>query len=164
MTDDYRRLRVKVTRLLAGTPIRRVRQGQSEPELTGPRETLRKALQRQYGKESAEHLAFHLMDWTYDAAFLLAVAMYPERFSAREIRCGVDMMLVHVPNHVAAAAKISEYGCADVWNEIPASRMKKNKRPILIKPRPHETRKRLEGSSSRPRDASSTAPGPGSAR
>ena len=132
MTDDYKRLRAKVARLLAKAPIRRVKQGQAEPDLTGPREALRKALQRQYGNESAKRLAIHLMDWTYDAAFLLAVAMYPERFSANELRCGVDMLLVHVPNHVAAAAKISENKCSDIWDEIPASKMKKRKRPTRV--------------------------------
>ncbi|MCX7005373.1 MAG: hypothetical protein NTV22_19175 [bacterium] len=133
MNHEHDRLRAKVTRLLTAAPRASVKRGQTEPHLTPAREALRKALRRQYGNESAKNLAFHLIDWTYDAAFLLAVGMFSKRFTLRELRYGAEMVLVHVPNHIAAAAKISENTCEDIWGETPFSKMKKRKRPT--KPR-----------------------------
>jgi hypothetical protein len=69
------------------------------------------------------------MDWTSDAAFLLALAMFPEEFSKKEIDAGTGVMLAHVPNHVAAAAKISGNQCRDIWKETPAPELKRGKRP-----------------------------------
>ena len=73
-------------------------------------------------------MAFHLVDWTHDAAFILALAMYPEKFSKKEIEAGLDLLLIHVPNHVAAAAKISGYQCKDIWREKPATETKTRKK------------------------------------
>jgi hypothetical protein len=35
--------------------------------------------------------------------------LFPERFTADELRAGVDMLLVHVPAHILAAARLGEY-------------------------------------------------------
>lgn len=129
MPDRYDKLRKKVTTLLTRASATRVKRAQAFSDLTEAREATRKALRRTYGDEGSRNLAFHLMDWTFDAAFLLALAMFPEKFSRREIEDGIDLLIVHVPNHVAAAAKISGYQCKDIWREKRAVETKTRKRP-----------------------------------
>jgi hypothetical protein len=65
--------------------------------------------------ERASDIAFHLADWGADAAFILALRLFPERFTAEEIREGVQGFLSHVPNHVAAAAHLSGESLRDVF-------------------------------------------------
>ena len=56
---------------------------------------------------TARDIAFHLSDWASDAAFIVAIQIFPERFTAAEIADGVEGFLIHAPNHVAAAAVLS---------------------------------------------------------
>ena len=65
--------------------------------------------------ETASELAFHLSDWREDAAFIVALALSPERFTAEEIEDGLTAFLVHAPNHVAAAAKLGGWPVADIF-------------------------------------------------
>jgi hypothetical protein len=62
-----------------------------------------------------DEIAFHLTDWNSDAAFLVAVHLFPERFTRDEIRAGVDMFLIHVPAHVIAAARLSGSPVEDIF-------------------------------------------------
>ena len=57
----------------------------------------------------ADTLAFHLTDWNADAAFIVALHLYPERFTPEEIEAGVELFLRHVPGHVIAAARLGGY-------------------------------------------------------
>src|SRR5437899_1625955 len=59
------------------------------------------------GEQRAHDIAFHLADWSADAAFLVAVHLFPERFTPAEVEAGIDLLLVHAPNHLAAAAKLA---------------------------------------------------------
>jgi len=68
------------------------------------------------GAERADDVAFHLADWRADAAFLLALALAPERFTAEEVRTGLDAFLIHAPNHVVAAAKLAGWPAADIFD------------------------------------------------
>ena len=63
----------------------------------------------------ARDIAFHLTDWGRDAAFIVALHLFPERFTPAEIEQGVDCFLVHVPNHVAAAAVLSGHPVEDIF-------------------------------------------------
>jgi hypothetical protein len=54
-------------------------------------------------------IGFHLVDWNGDAAFLVALILFPERFSDEEIRDGVENLLIHVPAHVMEAARLGGY-------------------------------------------------------
>ena len=65
--------------------------------------------------ETASELAFHLSDWREDAAFIVALALSPQRFTAEEIKNGLTAFLVHAPNHVAAAAKLCGWPIADIF-------------------------------------------------
>ncbi|HEY4415854.1 MAG TPA: hypothetical protein VGO57_09195 [Verrucomicrobiae bacterium] len=62
-----------------------------------------------------DEIAFHLTDWNYDAAFLVALHLFPERFTPEEIQAGVGLFLVHVPSHVIAAARLSGNSTDDVF-------------------------------------------------
>lgn len=76
--------------------------------------TIEAAIRSEYG-EKAWDIAFNLSDWSSDAAFLVAVHLFPERFSAEEIRQGVERVLIHAPNHLAAAAALADYPVKDVY-------------------------------------------------
>jgi hypothetical protein len=70
------------------------------------REAIAQSLQADYDPDRSSNIAFHLLDWNSDAAFLVALLLYPERFTKQEISVGVTSFLVHAPNHLAAAAKL----------------------------------------------------------
>jgi glutathione synthase/RimK-type ligase-like ATP-grasp enzyme len=66
--------------------------------------------------EKAHDIAFHMADWNADAAFVVAVHLFPERFTPDEIAAGVGLFLVHAPNHIRAACSLTgEY----VWENFP---------------------------------------------
>lgn len=67
------------------------------------------------GPERAGDIAFHLVDWNADAAFLVALLLFPDRFDKDEIAVGLGTFLVHVPNHAAAAAKLYGVPVQDVF-------------------------------------------------
>ncbi len=68
-----------------------------------------------FSLEQAYDIGFHLTDWNSDAAFLVALILFPERFDAEEIAEGVEGFLIHAPNHVAAAAKLFGYPIEDIF-------------------------------------------------
>ena len=74
------------------------------------------SLTRKYGKEKAEEIAFNLSDWNSDAAFLVALHLYLERFTQAEIRWGIELLLVHAPNHLIAAATLAGKELQDIWH------------------------------------------------
>lgn len=67
------------------------------------------------GEARAKDIAFHLSDWASDAAFIVAVQLFPERFTAAEIADGVERFLIHAPNHVAAAAVLAGHSVEDIF-------------------------------------------------
>lgn len=75
---------------------------------------LSNALKKRYPEKSRD-IAFHLTDWNSDAAFIVAMHLYPERFTTEQIEEGVERFLVHAPNHVAAAAKLGEWPVTDIF-------------------------------------------------
>lgn len=77
--------------------------------------TAREALKERFGAKQASEIAFHLTDWNSDAAFLVALLLCPERFTPEEVQEGVQRFLLHVPNHVAAAAKLHGHPVEDVF-------------------------------------------------
>lgn len=52
-----------------------------------------------------DSVGFHLVDWQTDAAFLVALHLFPDEFTPDEIREGVRDFFAHVPAHVITAAK-----------------------------------------------------------
>ena len=77
--------------------------------------TIAAALAEEYG-EKANEIAFHMADWNSDAAFVVAIHLFPERFTPEEIAAGVGLFLVHAPNHIRAACGLTgQY----VWESFP---------------------------------------------
>jgi hypothetical protein len=70
-------------------------------------------------ERAARDVAFHLTDWTAEAAFLVAVQLFPDAFTAEEIEAGVTALLIHAPNHLAAAAKLAGWPVRDVFGVGP---------------------------------------------
>ena len=65
----------------------------------------------------ARETAFHLTDINSDLAFLVALHLFPERFTAEEIDDGVTSALVHMPHHVIAAARLNDCSTEDIFAE-----------------------------------------------
>lgn len=80
------------------------------------REPLRRALAKRLGDQAAWATAFHLVDWREDAAFLIAVMLFPERFTNEEIEATTNSVLVHAPHHVMAAAHWMGHELRDVFD------------------------------------------------
>ena len=78
-------------------------------------DVLGQALAAEHGPLQGDEMAFHLVDWNSDAAFVVAFLLFPERFTADELRAAVDMFLVHVPAHILAAARLGEYEAEDIF-------------------------------------------------
>ena len=64
-----------------------------------------------------DEIAFHLTDWNGEAAFLVALLLFPERFSKEEIQDGVESCLIHIPQHILAAARLGGYPAEDIFKE-----------------------------------------------
>ena len=54
-------------------------------------------------------IGFHLVDWNSDAAFIVALLLFPDEFTDEEIRDGVELFLVHAPGHCIEAARLGGY-------------------------------------------------------
>lgn len=93
-----------IFRELVGDRVDRLNGSRPATEAMGK---LGEGLASDYPDEVAADIAFHLADWNSDAAFLVAVHLFPERFTSEEIADGVRDFVIHAPNHVAAAAKLA---------------------------------------------------------
>ena len=62
-----------------------------------------------------DSIGFHLVDWQRDAAFIVALILYPERFSKEVIREEIDRFLLHVPAHVLEAARLAGYSTENIF-------------------------------------------------
>lgn len=69
--------------------------------------------------QQRDGIGFHLVDWQNDAAFIVALVLFPERFTDQDIREGVDRFLVHVPAHVLEAARLGGYQTENIFIEKP---------------------------------------------
>src|SRR5262245_48612811 len=75
------------------------------------------ALSADIRKEVADEIAFHIVDWSYDAGFLVALHLFPDRFTPEEIEAGIRLFLAHAPAHILAAARRMGYPTDDVFEE-----------------------------------------------
>lgn len=74
--------------------------------------------------QHAHDVAFHLTDWLEEAAFILALRLFSDCFTPEEIADGIERFLLHVPNHVAAAAVLAGHPPEAIFgvSEVSASR------------------------------------------
>jgi hypothetical protein len=71
-----------------------------------------------YPKNVARNIGFNVADWQADAAFLVALHLFTERFTDEEIDRGVLSLLIHVPAHVIAAARLAGHSTEDIFKEL----------------------------------------------
>src|SRR4051812_44002617 len=79
------------------------------------RERIVSVLEAEFGKTKAEEISFHLADWNGDAAFMVALILYPERFTDEEVRWGIELLSIHLPAHAMAAATLLGKPLQDIW-------------------------------------------------
>lgn len=74
-------------------------------------------LSSEFGKMKAEEIAFHLADWNSDAAFIVALHLFPERFTKKEIEDGITSFMVHAPYHIAEAARLLGHPLDNIYED-----------------------------------------------
>lgn len=115
MDDSYGSVKRKVLEIfreLTGDRAERLCGGGA----SGPAiDAITTALAVEYGADKAWEIAFHMADWNWDAAFVVALHLFPERFTAEEIRAGLGLFLGHAPNHIRAACQLTDE-C--VWTDF----------------------------------------------
>ncbi len=62
-------------------------------------------------------IGFHTVDWQNEAAFVVAVCLYPDRFTDEEIRDGVESLLLHAPAHLLEAARLGGYSTENFFHK-----------------------------------------------
>ena len=80
-------------------------------------EQIAQAISSEHQPEVAREIGFHLGDWQSDAAFLVALHLFPERFTPEEIDDGVRSLLLHVPAHVIEAARLAGHPTEDIFRD-----------------------------------------------
>lgn len=68
-----------------------------------------------YDPVELDGIGFHLVDWNADAAFIVAVQLFPEEFTDEEIREGVELFLVHAPAHCIEAARLGGFATNNIF-------------------------------------------------
>lgn len=77
----------------------------------------------------AYDIAFHLSDWHVEAAFIVALHLFPERFTPAEVSEGVLEFFSHAPLHVATGAAL--YDMAYDNSEYIAEAIRDSKRSTI---------------------------------
>jgi hypothetical protein len=72
-------------------------------------DTITAAFARRVSREKAHGIGFHLGDWAADAALVLALHMFPERFTREEVRYAADYLAAGLPYHCAALGALFGY-------------------------------------------------------
>ncbi len=56
-----------------------------------------------------------MVEWNQEAAYMVAFLLYPERFTTEEVWALVFRIVIHAPDHLAAAAKLEGHPVTDVF-------------------------------------------------
>ncbi|HEV7279150.1 MAG TPA: hypothetical protein VGN57_02955 [Pirellulaceae bacterium] len=62
-----------------------------------------------WGDLKAADIAFHMTDWKADAAAIVALHLFPEKFTPEEAQLLVQDFLIHAPSHIRAACVLTEW-------------------------------------------------------
>ncbi len=71
---------------------------------------------------------FLLMDWHGEAKFLIALSLFPERFTNAEIRQGVIWFLFHAGHHIPEAARLIWFPLRSHYRDKHRERKEERKR------------------------------------
>jgi hypothetical protein len=115
MNEAINTVRTKVSAIFAELVGERARRLDGSVIAEPAMSTIAAACESEFGAR-AHDLGFHMADWNSDAAFIVAVHLFPERFTPDEIAAGVGSFLVHAPNHIRAACGITG---SYVWVDFP---------------------------------------------
>ena len=74
------------------------------------------ALAPDRGVQQASKIALHMADWNWDAAFIVALHLFPEKFTPEEIDAGVGLFRCHATNHIREACRLTG---TYVWESFP---------------------------------------------
>ncbi len=80
-------------------------------------DAIKAALASELGTDRAEEMGFHLSHCSGDAAFILALHLFPQRFTGTEIEEGIRNFLIHAPNHFARAADLMGYPVSNIFED-----------------------------------------------
>jgi hypothetical protein len=72
-------------------------------------QTITGAFARHMEPEKAKDVGFHLADWAEGAALILALHMFPERFTREEVRHVSDYLAAGLPYHCDALGALFGY-------------------------------------------------------
>ena len=53
-----------------------------------------------------DQIGMNLVDWQRDAAFIVALTLFPERFTDKEIQDEIRALMIHIPAHVKDAEEL----------------------------------------------------------
>jgi hypothetical protein len=113
--EAFDTVRSKVAALFAEFAGDRAKWLDASTLATPAMDTIGAALAGQYGPEKAAEIGLHMADWNADAAFVVALHLFPERFTAAEVSAGVGLFLAHAPNHIREACRLTD---AYVWESF----------------------------------------------
>ena len=116
MSDPHQTVEQKMQDIFAGLVGERSRHLDGAVVSVAARAAITEALADHYGLPTAEKIAYHMADWNSEAAFIVAMHLFPERFTGQEIEAGIGMFLAHAPNHIRAACGLTG---SYVWENFP---------------------------------------------
>ena len=116
MADAADTVRAKVAALFAELVGDRAKWLDAATLATPTMDAIRAALAEQYGPDTASDIGLHMTDWNADAAFVVALHLFPERFTPEEVAAGVGLFLIHAPNHIREACWLTG---TYVWESFP---------------------------------------------
>jgi len=106
----------KVSAIFRGLVSDRARELNGSMFSPRTKDAIAAALAERYGDDTATKVALHMSDWNSDAAFVVALHLFPERFTPDEIEAGIGMFLIHAPNHIREACRLTN---TYVWENFP---------------------------------------------
>src|SRR5262245_43135290 len=98
-SDPHDTVRKKVLDIFAELTGDRSRRLDGRVVASAAMDAITVALAPSYGVEKAADIAFHMADWNSDAAFVVALHLFPDRFTDEEIGAGIGLFLCHAPHH-----------------------------------------------------------------
>ena len=92
MRDPNDSVREKVSAIFRELAGSRERELGASVESIQTKRAIAAALVKSYDADTAEKVALHMSDWNSEAAFIVALHLFPERFTPEEIEAGIGFI------------------------------------------------------------------------